>query len=937
MWQAGEILRGDEEEYELLRVLGEGGFGITWLATRGSDGKEVVVKKLRVERLDEWKAVELFEREAKVLSQLDHPRIPDYLDYFTLGDGDVPEGFALVQEFVDGKTLRELWQEGVELSEAESLRWLFGLLEVLEYLHGLDPPVIHRDISPNNIILRESDGAAFLIDFGTVQARLDSAREVSSTAAGTFGYAAMEQFVGRATPGSDLYGLAMTYLAMHLREEPESMPFSQVRVQIREATREDPLDARLTLVLEEMTEPDPARRPQSAGEVMARLQALRPRVTEAMGASPGGPTAQQPGALGEAAEAVSAKAARWIRARERRLAIDGQELTFRPSLRFFGDPGTIQVGGDGSTIVHVTYDGVYLIDTATMVSRQVVRTQILEVAAGVSDDGRVLVAVDSIRGRLHVERGGELNSYDVSLPSGFEAQGVAVSPTGEVAAVTTRGFSSATGICVFDLRAGALVQELSAPSNGMTPKFSPTGEEFYCGSADGDGVWVYHSGSIQRHDDLQGLAFSPDGRLVALMRDNRLWVGEMDDLEEFRWAGEPREVDLRRGGVAGARDLRFSPKGDRLILRGRQSGGGDTLVVIDVLERVVLTVITDLLAGSSGFRDIEEFGILADGDRVALKARFVPTPMARGADEEIGVFSISSGECLGVLRSMPTSYRAASRTNIYHNGKSRRNELDAEARARYQPIAVEEMPGFDPDNGRWSTSVWETPQGYFGRADASEFLTEREPLHPLERPEVARRLVAGEEPEAVLTAEEQLQIEDLAERIRFGRRFFRHEVAGRPWHLSFVSTTVGLTELLPKITWDARQIGAGPRFGGDDGSARQDLTEQHLLVAATTLKERSAEEREVIFEEMIAAIEEDEREWALQKARRKAERAAKARRAAPDGGAAAGGGAVAGGGESAGGRRGSRGPRVTRKSISLLGILVLLVLLVIHFVGQSFL
>ncbi len=133
--QEGKVLSGKAGRYELLRVLGEGGFGISWLGRRTEDGREVVIKKLRMERVEQWKAVELFERESQVLSDLNHPRIPDYIDHFTLETEAGTTGFALVQEYVEGRTLRQIWSQGIELSEEQMLRWFLGSLEVLDYLH----------------------------------------------------------------------------------------------------------------------------------------------------------------------------------------------------------------------------------------------------------------------------------------------------------------------------------------------------------------------------------------------------------------------------------------------------------------------------------------------------------------------------------------------------------------------------------------------------------------------------------------------------------------------------------------------------------------------------------------------------------------------------------------------------------------------------------
>src|SRR5262245_27279757 len=132
-----QILQGTAGTYHTGEELGQGGFGVTYLATRQEDGLVVALKSLRIDRLKDWKALELFAREAEVLRKLSHPHIPAYVDYFPLGEAATPDGYVLVQEYVPGKTLRQLLREGQRLSEAEMLRWLWEILEVLAYLHQL--------------------------------------------------------------------------------------------------------------------------------------------------------------------------------------------------------------------------------------------------------------------------------------------------------------------------------------------------------------------------------------------------------------------------------------------------------------------------------------------------------------------------------------------------------------------------------------------------------------------------------------------------------------------------------------------------------------------------------------------------------------------------------------------------------------------------------
>lgn len=128
----------------------------------------------------------------------------------------------LVQEFVEGKTLG---QERLErrYSARDVLEMLDELLGVLEYLHGLSPPVIHRDLKPENVMRRAADGALVLLDFGAVRDHLRNQTLGGSTVAGTFGYMAPEQFAGMATPATDLYGLGALALSLLARQEPKTL------------------------------------------------------------------------------------------------------------------------------------------------------------------------------------------------------------------------------------------------------------------------------------------------------------------------------------------------------------------------------------------------------------------------------------------------------------------------------------------------------------------------------------------------------------------------------------------------------------------------------------------------------------------------------------------------------------------------------------------
>ena len=214
-------------DYELVDVLGRGGMGTTWRARSISSGAEVALKLLDIGRVDDWKAVELFEREVAVLRSIQHPSVPAYVEAFEREDG---AGLVLVQELAPGETLERLVEREGPLDASRLEQLAEGLLGLLDYLHGLHPPVIHRDIKPANILV-DASGAARLVDFGAVRACLgDDGRGAGSTVVGTFGYMAPEQFRGVASPQTDLYGLGATLLFAASGRHPDAFP--HVRMEI---------------------------------------------------------------------------------------------------------------------------------------------------------------------------------------------------------------------------------------------------------------------------------------------------------------------------------------------------------------------------------------------------------------------------------------------------------------------------------------------------------------------------------------------------------------------------------------------------------------------------------------------------------------------------------------------------------------------------------
>ncbi|QDG50126.1 serine/threonine protein kinase [Persicimonas caeni] len=259
----GEMLDG---RYELSDVLGRGGQGDTYLAVDHRTGEQVVVKEFDLDLAHDWKAVELFEREARLLERLDHDAIPRHIDAFQQA-GDNATRYFLVREYIAGDSFLELIERGHHMRQSEAVALCRSVLNVLDYIHSLDPPVIHRDVKPSNLI-RRPDGRVALIDFGIAGEHVQ-ATVGGSTLVGSPGYVAPEQLSGRATPASDLYSLGATLVHLLAHRHPADLPVERLRLQFRDVV---PVTGEFVDFLGELLEPNPTERLQTAREAMVRLR-----------------------------------------------------------------------------------------------------------------------------------------------------------------------------------------------------------------------------------------------------------------------------------------------------------------------------------------------------------------------------------------------------------------------------------------------------------------------------------------------------------------------------------------------------------------------------------------------------------------------------------------------------------------------------------------
>ena len=275
-----------DNRYTIQKLLGQGGLGRTYLAFDTRRFNEPCVLKefapIGTGESGLEKCRDLFKKEAKILHQLQHPQIPKFLACFE-GDGRL----FLVQEYIDGQTYSELLQklqkQGRNFSQDEVRNWLKNLLLILEYIHQHN--IIHRDISPDNVMLPDNKNLPMLIDFGVGKQIVGELNDTINSDRATFvgkmslvgkvGYAPREQIsLGLCSPSSDLYALGVTAVVLLTGRDP-SLLMDQYSLEWKWRLYSYVSDA-FAQVLDKMLADTPKKRYQTAKEVLTDLQCLEP-------------------------------------------------------------------------------------------------------------------------------------------------------------------------------------------------------------------------------------------------------------------------------------------------------------------------------------------------------------------------------------------------------------------------------------------------------------------------------------------------------------------------------------------------------------------------------------------------------------------------------------------------------------------------------------
>jgi len=231
---AGHVINN---RYRIVKLLGQGGFGAVYRAWDINLNRPCALKENLATDLE---AARQFEREARLLANLNHPNLARVTDYFILAG----QGQYLVMDLIDGQDLQSMLDsvqpptaptgmlppvqgsspDAIGLSESQVLPWISQVCDALSYLHSQKPPVIHRDIKPANIRIN-SQGKAVLVDFGIAKLYDPQHQTTAGARAYTPGYSPPEQYgAGRTDARSDIYALgATTYSLLTGHRPPESI------------------------------------------------------------------------------------------------------------------------------------------------------------------------------------------------------------------------------------------------------------------------------------------------------------------------------------------------------------------------------------------------------------------------------------------------------------------------------------------------------------------------------------------------------------------------------------------------------------------------------------------------------------------------------------------------------------------------------------------
>lgn len=257
--------------YQIVGQLGRGEVGVTYWAWQEGfklEGHNVVIKTLNPDWASHPQAREAFQREADLLHQLHHSRIPELLDYI-----EVKGQLYLIMELIRGPTLAQWIRKQGPVTEADAARWMMQLCDVLSYLHRQSPPILHRNLNPSSLVLRGSPTAQLelaVVNFDVIEHDLLGVDRPSGLSV----YSAPEEMGGELDATTDLYALGPLLIFLLTGQSPEL--YYGTRDQGRRLYPEyvTGLSSQMTHIVRTLTHPEPMVRYASAESVAADLRSL---------------------------------------------------------------------------------------------------------------------------------------------------------------------------------------------------------------------------------------------------------------------------------------------------------------------------------------------------------------------------------------------------------------------------------------------------------------------------------------------------------------------------------------------------------------------------------------------------------------------------------------------------------------------------------------
>ena len=256
-------------EYEFLNKIGEGANGETWLVKNRINKTRAAIKCLKLNTIEDLKAVELFEREVKLLQSIHVSGVPRFYQYI---DDKASNRSYLVQEYIPAPSIQSMLDNNIIFSEDETLFVAQKLAQIIYQLQTFySPPIIHRDIKPSNILYDRKLRSVYLIDFGSVAH--PEKRSGGSTVAGSLGYMPPEQLIGDVDIQSDYYAIGATMLHMLTGVFPGTISSNIYQLEFDDVLNEKaPKTSRpMRLLLSSLLSADTDKRPQTAEALLQEL------------------------------------------------------------------------------------------------------------------------------------------------------------------------------------------------------------------------------------------------------------------------------------------------------------------------------------------------------------------------------------------------------------------------------------------------------------------------------------------------------------------------------------------------------------------------------------------------------------------------------------------------------------------------------------------